>query len=91
MLFFSFKKGLNDQNHSFSDSHHHIKIPLIAKFPSQWADIPGFPTGVENMGDLNRCMGGVKLGRGVVEMLLKNICEGVHILVKCPAISVQIY
>ena len=33
MLFFSFKKGLNGQNHSSSDSHHHIKIPLPAKFP----------------------------------------------------------
>ena len=33
MLFFSFKKDLNGQNHSSSDSHHHIKIPLPAKFP----------------------------------------------------------
>ena len=32
MLFFSFKKDLNGQNHS-SDSNHHIKIPLPAKFP----------------------------------------------------------
>ena len=28
---------------------------------------------------------------GVVEMLLKNICEGVHTLVKLPAISLQAY
>ena len=33
ILFFSFKKGLNGQNQSSSDSHHHIKIPLPAKFP----------------------------------------------------------
>ena len=32
MLFFSFKKGLNGQNQSSSDYHHHIKIPLPAKF-----------------------------------------------------------
>ena len=30
---FSFKNGLNGQNHSSSDSHPHIKIPLPAKFP----------------------------------------------------------
>ena len=58
MLFFSFKKGLNGQNHSSSDSHHHIKISLLAKFPCpQWADIPEFLTGVENMGSFNRYMG----------------------------------
>ena len=45
--------ALNGQNHSSSDSHHHIKIPI-----SWWADIPRFPTGVENMGGLNRHMGG---------------------------------
>ena len=33
MLFFSFKKDLNGQNHSSSDSNHHTKIPLPAKFP----------------------------------------------------------
>ena len=26
------KKGLNGQNHSSSDSHHHITIPLPAKY-----------------------------------------------------------
>ena len=33
LLFLSFKKGLNGQNYSSSDSHHHIKISRTAKFP----------------------------------------------------------
>ena len=33
MLFFSFKKGLDGQNHSSADSHYHTKIPLTARFP----------------------------------------------------------
>ena len=53
MLFFSFKKGLNGQNHSSSDSHHHIKIPLPAKFPiSPMGRYPRVSTGVENMGGM---------------------------------------
>ena len=46
------------------------------------------------MGDLNGYMGG-DWGWGgwgaAVKMLLKNIFDGVHILVKLPAISLQIY
>ena len=56
-----------------------LKFLSQQNFPSpRWADIPRFPTGVENMGGLNRYMG------GRVNMLLKNICEGVHMLVMLP-------
>ena len=51
----------------------------------QWADIPGLPTGIENMGRLDLIHRGVWGVRGVGrggKMLLKNICEGVHMLVK---------
>ena len=53
------------------------KFPSQQDFPSpQWADIPGFHTGVENMGaSINTSRGG-----GGVKMLLENICEGVHML-----------
>ena len=54
--------------------------------------VSGFPTGVENMGGtvpphgggegLNQCMGGLK-------MLLKNTCEGVYLILKLPAKSLQ--
>ena len=50
MLFLSFKKGLNDQNDSSSDSHHYIKIPLPAQFIiSRMGRYLGVPTSVENM------------------------------------------
>ena len=64
MLFFSFKKGLNGQNHS-SDSHHHMKI-LPANFPiSLMGRYPRVSPGVENIGeDLNQYMGG-DWGEGV--------------------------
>ena len=61
----------------------------LLRFPpphKKWADIPWFFTGVENMGGLNQYM----WGRGGVKMLLRNICEGVHMLVKLPAISLKI-
>ena len=54
-----------------------------------------FPTGVENMGALQNLMGG---GGGLsqymggawgLKTLLKNTCEGVYLLVKLPAISLQ--
>ena len=40
MFLFSFKKGLNGQNHSSSDSYHHIKIPLPAKFSVSLGYLP---------------------------------------------------
>ena len=55
----------------------------------------GFPTGVANMGGapqnlmgegLSQNMGGA---RGELKMLSKNACEGVHLIVKLPAISLQ--
>ena len=54
---------------------------------------PGVPTSVDKM----RGGGGLELihtgrlsgGEGVFKMLLKNACEGVHVLVKLPAISLQ--
>ena len=48
MLFFSFKKELNGQNHSSADSHDHIKIPLTARFPIS-------PIGREHGGGLKCC------------------------------------
>ena len=52
----------------------------------------GFPAGVENMGGsskfdggyLSQYVGGAWKG---LKMLLKNTCEGVHLIVKLPAIS----
>ena len=93
MLSLSFKKGLNDQNHSSSDSHHHIKIPLPAQFIiSPMGRYPGVPTSVDKMrgGGLELIhVGRLSRGEGVFKMLLKNACEGVHMLVKLPAISLQ--
>ena len=48
MLFFSFKKELNGQNHSSADSDDHIKIPLTARFPIS-------PIGREHGGGLKCC------------------------------------
>ena len=58
--------------------------------------ITGFPTGVANMGGgflkilwgwgLKSKHGGA---RGKLKMLSKNTCEGVHLIVKLPAISLQ--
>ena len=47
--------------------------------------ITGFLTGVEDMGGgaLQNLMG----GGGGLKMLSKNKCEGVHLIVKLPAIS----
>ena len=52
----------------------------------QWADIPGFPTSVENM--MSTWINTWGRLRGL-KMLLKNTCHGVHMLVKLPAISLQ--
>ena len=47
----------------------------------------GAPTGVENMtGGLSQCM--VEAWEGL-KMLSKNTCDGVHLIVKLPAISLQ--
>ena len=66
----------------------------------------GFPTGVENMRGLfqiQNLMGGGGRGWGLesvhggkhgeqgLKVLLKNACEGVHLLVTLPAISLQAY
>ena len=64
--------------------------------------LPGFPTGVENMGwrgggsskfDGGRRLESIHEGRmgggGGLKTLLKNTCEGVHLLVKLLAISLQ--
>ena len=58
----------------------------------------GFPTVVENMGELLPMGGGAFQnlvgehgggGGGGVKMLSKNNCKGVHLIVKLPAISLQ--
>ena len=56
--------------------------------------IAGFPTGTENMGGaLQNLMGGLSqfMGEawGTLKTLSRNTCEGVHLLVKLPAISLQ--
>ena len=55
-----------------------------------WSNIgmsfSGFTTGVENMGGLKSIHGG---RMGSLEMLPKNTCEGVHLIVKLLAISLQ--
>ena len=59
------------------------------------AKSPGFPTGVANMGGaLQNLMGGglsqnIGGAGGELKMLLKNTCEGSHLIVKLPAISLQ--
>ena len=45
---------------------------------------PGFPTGVANMGG-----GGLSQNMGELKMQSKNTCEGVYLIVKLPAISLQ--
>ena len=59
--------------------------------------IPGFPRGIENMGRgssqfdgrLESIHGGGGGGLGRLKMLLKNTCEGVHLLVNLAALSLQ--
>ena len=80
MLFFSFKKGLNGQNHSSSDSHHHIKIPLAAIFSI--SPMGRYPRVSHRCWEHEGRLG----GRGG-KMMLKNICEEVHMLVKLSAIN----
>ena len=56
----------------------------------------GFPTGVENIGRggaLPNLTGGLKSthggSMGELKMLSKNTCEGINLIVKLPAISLQ--
>ena len=93
ILFFSFKKDLNGQNHSSSDSNHHIKNSPPSKIPHlpNGQISQGFPEVLRTWGDLNRYMGRIA-GWGVGggdKMLLRNICEGVLMLVKLSAIRLQ--
>ena len=76
MLFFHFKKDLNSQNHS-SDSKHHIKIPLSAKFPiSLMGRCPRASHRCwEHGGGLNWYMGG--LGGGGGKWCWKKTVKGV--------------
>ena len=59
--------------------------------------ITRFPTGVENMGGSPSKFdgGGLKSihggSMGVLKILSKNTCEGVHLIVKLPAIRLQAY
>ena len=58
-----------------------------------------FPTGVEDMGGgggASKFNGGVGLSQymgepGGFKILSKNSCEGVHLIIKLPAISPQAY
>ena len=64
-----------------------------------WVEVvvAGFPTGVENMGGLFKIWWGEWLKSihegawGRVKMLSKNTCEGVHLIIKLLAISLQAY
>ena len=61
--------------------------------------MPGFPTGVANMGGLcpllgeNLVWGGLSQNMGgawwELKMLWKSTCEGFHLIVKLPTISLQ--
>ena len=56
---------------------------------------PGFPTSVEDMGgvDFQNLMGRAKVNtwgeHGGLKIVPKNTCEGVHLIVTLPAISLQ--
>ena len=70
----------------------YLENPASSKF----GHIIGFPTGVENMREaLQNLMGGGEvesIHKGSMwglKMLLENTCEGVHLLVKLPAVSLQ--
>ena len=91
---------LFEKSGNFSQSEHRDRFdsspPLVCFYslfkdpPTPSTTNPGFPTGVENMGDsskfdgesLSQYMGGLKI-------LLKNTCGGVHLIVKLQAISLQ--
>ena len=66
---------LSDLNeHRFNHNFQNCINPLAA---------PGFPIGVENIGvGVESIHGGE---HGALKMLLKNTCEGVHLLVKLMA------
>ena len=55
----------------------------------------GFPTGVEDMGGSSKFDGGgggglsQYMGGGGLKMLSKNTCEGLHLILKLSAISLQ--
>ena len=50
----------------------------------------GFPTGVANMGRSSKFEGRASVKTwGELKMPSKNTCEGVHLIVKLPAISLQ--
>ena len=50
----------------------------------QLVSLRSFPTSVENMGGGEEWLKG-----GGLKMLSKNTCEGVHLIVKLPAIILQ--
>ena len=57
----------------------------------QLVSLRSFPTGVENMGggeEWFKSIHWVSMGGGL-KMLSKNTCEGVHLIVKLPAIILQ--
>ena len=76
---------------------------LLLRFPPPHKNFPSSKIPMSPMGRYprvsHRCwehgelqsIHGEEIRVGVVEMLLKNICEGVHTLVNLPAISLQAY
>ena len=58
---------------------------------SHYLQHSGFPTGVENMGGSSKFDGGLKSlhegSMGELKMLSKNTYDGVHLIVKLPAIK----
>ena len=68
---------------------HFRKIEMTTKNSGGFIRFPspsGFPIGVANMGGLSQNMGGAW---GELKMLPKNTYEGVHLIVKLPAINLQ--
>ena len=89
---------------NFPNVSSHIQLVLedyvLKKMVIVYPSNAGFPTGVANMGSTGESsskfdVGGGGLSQnmagawGKLKMLSKNTCEGVHLIVKLPAISLQ--
>ena len=98
-LYLLFEKSGNfsqsEHRDRFDSSAPPVCFHLLFKDPPPTSTTnPGFSTGVEDMGasskfdgqDLSRYMGE---DGGRMRILLKNTCDGVHLIVKLPAISLQ--
>ena len=72
----------------FAAANSHISKQGFPQVLRTWGGGSSKFDGVGGEGGLSQHIGGAW---GGLKMLLKNTCEGVHLLVKLPAISLQIY